>query len=219
MRIHLHLSRNGSIVPFGYLPVLVGTLHKWLGQNEWHNQLSFHSFSSLKGSEAGNNGLNFPRGGEWFISSHEADFMKKLISGIQEDPVINYGLQVTSISIQEDPVFNKESHSFTLASPVLIKRREGQRIRHFIFSEKQTDELMTETLVSKLKKARLKPDGIHVSFNRDYPSAKTKLINYNGIGNRANICPVTIAGSPEQIAFAWNVGIGNSTGIGFGALN
>ena len=27
-----------------------------------------------------------------------------------------------------------------------------------------------------------------------------------------------LKGSPEQIAFAWDVGVGNSTGIGFGAL-
>jgi CRISPR/Cas system endoribonuclease Cas6 (RAMP superfamily) len=30
---------------------------------------------------------------------------------------------------------------------------------------------------------------------------------------------VIIKGTPEQLAFAWNVGLGNSTGIGFGALN
>ena len=41
----------------------------------------------------------------------------------------------------------------------------------------------------------------------------------NGIKNKASICPVIVKGTSEQIAFAWNVGVGNSTGIGFGALN
>jgi CRISPR-associated endoribonuclease Cas6 len=218
MRIHLRITKNRSIVPFDHIPILVGSLHKWLGENEWHNQMSFHSFSWLKGAAKGNNGLYFPTGAEWFISSHDLAFTKRLILGIQNDPTINYGLSVNDITIQQDPEF-KESHSFTLASPVLIKRKDGEKTRHFLFSDKESDNFLTETLTTKLEKAGLHSSGVSVSFNKDYHSPKTKLVNYNGIGNKASVCPVTIKGTPEQIAFAWNVGIGNSTGIGFGALN
>lgn len=218
MRLYLKITKNSSIVPFDHVPALVGTLHKWLGENEWHNRISFHSFSWLKGATKGNNGLYFPRGVEWFVSSYDVNFIRRLIVGIQNDPIINYGLKVTSITILEDPEFSK-CHSFTLASPILIKRREGEKIRHFIFSDKESDELMTETLITKLEKAGLNSSGVKISFNKNYLSAKTKLVNYHGVGNRASLCPVTIKGTPEQVAFAWNVGIGNSTGIGFGALN
>lgn len=44
------------------------------------------------------------------------------------------------------------------------------------------------------------------------------MVTYRGIGNRANMCPVIIDGRPETKAFAWEVGIGNSTGIGFGSI-
>jgi CRISPR-associated endoribonuclease Cas6 len=218
MRIHLNITKNQTVVPYDHIPVLAGAIHKWLGQNEWHNQLSLHSFSWLRGGETGNDGLYFPRGAEWFISSHETVFIKKLIQGIQDDPAINYGFRVKAITIQETPQFS-ESHYFTLASPVLIKRKDGEKVKHYIFSDHQANKLMTETLMTKLKKVGLNSDGVHVAFNKDYPIPKTKLVNYNGIGNKASICPITIKGSPEQIAFAWNVGIGNSTGIGFGALN
>lgn len=218
MRIHLTITKNQFIVPYDHIPILTGAIHKWLGHNDWHNQLSLYSFSWLKGGERGNNGLHFPKGAEWFISAYETALIKKIIQGIQDDPEINYGLTVKLITIQETPQFN-ESHSFTLASPVLIKRSEGEKVKHFLFSDNQADELLTETLKTKLKKAGLNAEGVHVTFNRDYPYPKTKLINYNGIGNKASICPITVNGTPEQIAFAWNVGIGNSTGIGFGALN
>jgi CRISPR/Cas system endoribonuclease Cas6 (RAMP superfamily) len=33
-----------------------------------------------------------------------------------------------------------------------------------------------------------------------------------------NWCPIIIKGKPETKLFAWNVGLGNSTGIGFGAI-
>jgi CRISPR-associated endoribonuclease Cas6 len=44
------------------------------------------------------------------------------------------------------------------------------------------------------------------------------MIIYKGIANKANWCPVIIKGRPETKLFAWNVGLGNSTGIGFGAI-
>jgi CRISPR-associated endoribonuclease Cas6 len=218
MRILLSLTKSQATVPFDHIPILVGTLHKWLGENQWHDQMSFYSFSWLKGADKANNGLYFPNGAEWFISAYNVEFIKQLIHGIQSDPSINYGLAVETITIQEDPEFS-ERQSFTLASPVLIKRRDGERTKHFLFSDEESDSFLTETLTTKLKKVGLNAEGVRISFNKGYQSSKTKLVIYNGIGNKASICPVTIEGTQEQIAFAWNVGIGNSTGIGFGALN
>lgn len=219
MRLHLKITGNTSDVPFSNIPVLVGTVHKWLGENSWHNELALHSFSWLRGARrSAKGGLHFPFGAEWFISAIEPDFIKRLITGIQEDPNINYGMKVHSITIQEDPSFTT-THSFSLASPILIKRREDDHVRHYLFSDQESDKFLTETLQTKLRKAGISSEGVHVAFNKDYPTPKTKLVNYNGIGNRTSLCPVIIKGTSEQIAFAWNVGIGNSTGIGFGALN
>lgn len=218
MRLHLSISGNRSIVPYNHIPVLVGTLHKWLGRNDWHNQTALHSFSWLKGAQRGNNGLYFPRGAEWFISSINKEFIKRVISGIQQDPTINFGMSVSSITIQDDPEFPAQ-HRFTVASPVLIKRKEGDRVRHYTFPDSECNDLLTETMVTKLRRAGLNADGIRVEFDNNYPVARTKLVDYNGIGNKASICPVIVKGTPQQVAFAWNVGIGNSTGIGFGALN
>ena len=77
---------------------------------------------------------------------------------------------------------------------------------------------MTQTLQTKLKKADLNPEGVKVSFDKTYRNPKTKIIRYNGVDCKASMCPIIIEGTPDQIKFAWNVGIGNSTGIGFGAL-
>ena len=69
-----------------------------------------------------------------------------------------------------------------------------------------------------MKKVGLEDDRLEISFDLKYPKAGTKLIDYSGIKNRANWCPVIIKGKPETKLFAWNVGLGNSTGIGFGAI-
>lgn len=218
MRLHLDLTPNSETVPFNNIPILAGALHKWLGMNRWHGNVALHSFSWLKGARVARGGLHFPEGARWFISSYDHEFIRMLISGIQQDPDVNFGLRVYRITIQDDPQFS-QSHSFTLASPVLIKRREGERIRHYIFSDQEADQFLTDTLITKMKAAGINAENVNVFFNKHYSAGRTKMVSYNGINNRASVCPVTIEGTSEQIAFAWNVGIGNSTGIGFGALN
>ena len=45
MRIYLRTTPNDVIVPFDYQQKIVGTIHKWLGNNEIHDKISLYSFS------------------------------------------------------------------------------------------------------------------------------------------------------------------------------
>lgn len=218
MRLHLRTSASQEKIPFNYQSLLTGALHKWLGENQFHDSISLYSFSWLRDGIFSRSGLRFPNGASYFISSSDSELLKQVIKGIQESPEIAYGLQVKEVVLQEDPEFRDE-HRFICASPILIKRREVDRDVHYIFKDEESDAHLTNTLKTKLRKAGMSDEGVSVAFDRLYPGAKTKVIYYNEIGNRANVCPVIIKGSPEQLAFAWNVGVGNSTGIGFGALN
>ena len=77
-----------------------------------------------------------------------------------------------------------------------------------------------ETLLSKMREAGLEEDKtLDIKFDLSYPGKKLKLVRYHGIGNKASFCPVIIKAKPETKRFAWNVGIGNCTGIGFGAIH
>lgn len=217
MRIHLRTTGAKTTIPFNYQPILTGALHKWAGRNVFHDEMSLYSFSWLQGGEPTNNGLIFPQGASYFISSSNDEFIKILIQGIKADPNIVFDLKVQEITIQEEPAF-KNAEKFHAASPIFIRRHVDGKDIHYTFREKYSNNLLTETLKNKLKKAGLNNEGIEVSFDDTYPNAKTKMISYNNIGNKVNFCPVVIKGSPKQIAFAWNVGVGNSTGIGFGSL-
>jgi CRISPR-associated endoribonuclease Cas6 len=217
MRIHLKTTSNTKPVPFDHLPSLVGSLHKWIGKNEIHDSMSLYSFSWLKGGKSNDKGLNFRYGSNFFISAYQEDLLKSIIKGILKDPEISFGLKVIDITIQQDPEFSTKER-FLTASPVLVKRKQGDRERHYLFNEEGVDDLLTETLRTKLKFAGLEDSTLQIQFDRNYRSAKGKKVNYKGIGNMANVCPVIIKGKPETIAFAWNVGLGNSTGIGLGTL-
>ncbi|MEX1191482.1 MAG: CRISPR-associated endoribonuclease Cas6 [Brumimicrobium sp.] len=218
MRLHLKTNPNNEPVPFDHLKYLVGTLHKWIGANTIHGDISLYSFSWLRGATVKNGALSFPKGASWFISSYDNQLLKKVIETVTNSPKIRFGLDVNKVHLQENPVFKTE-HKFLLGSPALVKSNEGERIRHYLFNEDRTDFILTQTLKSKMKKAGFDEKDVSVSFDKNYHKPRTKLVDYNGIKNRANYCPVIIKGDPDAISFAWDVGVGNSTGIGFGSLN
>ncbi|MFC4872204.1 CRISPR-associated endoribonuclease Cas6 [Negadavirga shengliensis] len=217
MKIIIHLTPNTSLVPYNYQRNLVGTFHKWLGENQIHDETSLYSLSWLIGGRGVKGGLEFRNGATWNIAAFDLALLKILIRNIQKDPEVNFGMAVESISICEEPKF-AHKEKFYLASPIFVKRAEAGKIKFYLFDTEETDLLMTHTLQTKMKKAGVSHKGVQVYFDRSYPSPKTKHIVYNGIACKASYCPVIIEGTSEQIAFAWNVGIGNSTGIGFGAL-
>ena len=217
MRIHLNLTPNTRIVPFNYQQNLVGSFHRWLGKNTLHDSLSLYSLSWLRKGKAVKNGLSFDNGAQWFISSIDTDMIRKLIMSIIEDPSVNWGMEVQEITIQQEPKFTNEAY-FKVCSPVFIKRTMSKQIKYYLYSDPESGLLMTETLQHKLKSVGLNDSGVEVRFDSSYPNPQTKKITFNNIDSRASLCPVIIKGTPEQIAFAWNVGVGNSTGIGFGSL-
>lgn len=218
MRIYLQLSKSNQTIPFNYQSYLTGAIHKWIGaENEIHNKASLYSFSWLRNVDTIRDGIKTKKNSYFFIGAHDEMLVKRIIKGIREDATVCFGINVVEIQIVNEPNFsNKET--FYTASPVFIKKRFENNDKHISYNDPNAGIYLTEMLQKKLKLVDLSEVGVKVFFDKDYPAAKTKIISYKTIGNKVNLCPVIIEGTPEQIAFAWNVGVGNSTGIGFGAL-
>jgi CRISPR-associated endoribonuclease Cas6 len=217
MRIHLKIEAKGVSIPFDHQPKLVGCVHKWIGNNNLHGELSLYSFSLLNGGRIQNGKLIFENGGSMFISCYNNDIVKRIISGIQESPEMFMGLKVQEIILQQEPDFEDKTR-FMLASPVLIKRNADGKTSYYFFNDENSGNLMTETIKSKMSKIGMTDDTLSIEFDKEYRNPKTKLIKYRDINNRASMCPVIINAKPETKQFIWNVGLGNSTGIGMGAL-
>jgi CRISPR-associated endoribonuclease Cas6 len=217
MRIHLIISASEQIVPFDHQHLLTRCIYSWLGESEEHDSISLYSFSRLANATYKNEGLSFNHGTSFFFSAFSSGLIKRLLQGVQKTPDMFYGLKVREIIIQEEPDL-EHKEKFLVASPIFIKRRNKDNIDHVVFDDMQAGEYLKETLLTKMALANINDGTLEVSFDTSYRNAKTCLINYKGIDNRANICPVIIKGRNETKLFAWNVGLGNSTGIGFGAI-
>ena len=219
MRIYLNTTGNSLIVPFDYQQKLIGTLHRWLGNNDLHDKISLYSFSWLQNSQKVDNGYVFRKGAKWFISFYDDSYLKTIIDTILSDPQMFCGLRVTDVSIQRTPDFARQEY-FKLASPIFIKRRVGEKETLFYnFNDAEANQYMVETLRHKMEIAGLPNDEtLDICFDLKYSQKKIKKVNIHGIDIKCNMCPVIIKGKPETKAFAWEVGIGNATGSGFGAL-
>lgn len=219
MRLHIKTTPNDELIWFNYQPKLTGAIHKWMGKdNPIHGKPALHSFSWLREEEAQEGGLNFPRGSNFFISFHEDGLLKQVLKSIRKDPALFYGMEVKEVSIEENPDLTHKTF-FRYASPIFIRRSIGDKDEHYTFEDKMVGDLLGETLSNKMQRAGLPIDEtLRIQFDPRYQNRRIKIIDYKGIGNKVNLCPIIIEGKTETKLFAWNVGLGNSTGIGFGAI-
>ena len=200
---------------------MVGVLHKWLGKdNDEHGNISLYSFSALHGTKFGNQNVSCPNGAKFFISFYDIDKAKTIIKSVLDNPEMFAGLTVTDLTIEEDKdLSNREI--FYFASPILVKSSGGNnsQSKEYTFEDSDANIIMTKTLKTKMRLAGLpQDDDLEVKFDDSYANKKHTIFWYKGISMRVNKCPVIIKGSALTKSFAWNVGIGNSTGIGLGAI-
>ena len=218
MRIHLKTTPNTENVPFNYQTKLIGTIHKWLGNNEIHNRMSLYSFSWLMNGKREVNGLSFRNGSSWFLSFYESKYIKKITQSIIDSPLMFYGMKVTEVTIEDIPDLSNKNY-FLLGSPVFIKRLENGHYRHYTYEDPEACTLMEETLRHKMELAGLPDDpSLRISFDLSYSKKKVKLVRIHHIENKCSMCPLIIHGSPRTKAFAWTAGIGNLTGSSLGSI-
>lgn len=218
MRIVIEITPNIELVPISYQRKLVGTIHKWLGYNFIHDKTSLYSFSWLENGHRVLNFLDFPGGSKMFFSAFDSSIIEKLISGIKKDPCLFCGMTVADVIIQENS-FAVNRDMFYCATPILVKSTlQNRSYKHYTFNDKDSNQIMKRILQRKMNIAGLKDDSMNVKFDSSYMNKRTKIVLFGKISNRVNICPVIIQGSLETKLFALNVGIGSSTGCGFGFI-
>lgn len=223
MRVILNLSESKELVPFTYKEQATYFLHNSVPLGDLHGGVSLYSFSNLRGDaklSQNKGGLNFPYGAQIFYNFHDPQIAKLFVDSVSRSPYFGFGMKVTGIRVQQDPEFEYHEGGtvFQTTSPVLVKRLGIRRDRHCLtFEDDESNAILTRILNDKAKTVGIEHVA-KVHFDSSYSRPKTKLIKYKGTINIANSCPIIIQGHPEILKLAWNVGVGNSTGIGFGAL-
>jgi CRISPR-associated endoribonuclease Cas6 len=220
MRLNLRLTANTEPVSYNHLHRLTGALHKWLGWNEAHDGLSLYAFGWLQGGQSADGHLTFPRGATWRVSFYDTDRAKQLLDGIMQDPTVTAGMRVFEVKEQAVPQFSG-CYRFKVDAPVVARRTRDDGSRAYLtWEDEAADAVLTRVLRRKLAAAGLEEAhrDARVQFDRTYRGARTKLAAIKGVKHKGSLCPVVVEGTPEAVRFAWQVGVGELTGSGFGAL-
>lgn len=225
MRLNLTLSPNTDPVPFDHLHKLTGTLHKWLGaDNALHDGPSLYAVGWLKGGHAEDGALTFPEGARWRLSFWDGGAAKAVLEGLLQDPSVFAGMQVVEAQQQVTPSFSS-TYRFQVDAPVVARRRRDDGSREYLlYDDDRAEAALTRTLRAKMEAAGLSDAhrDVAVRFDRSYDGAHTKLATIkkggHAIQHKGSVCPVVVDGKPDAVQFAWNVGVGELTGSGFGAV-
>lgn len=216
MRAYIRFKGSKALIRYNYQELLTGVIHKWIGENnDIHGKSSRISFSWIQNTRASKEGINLTPVSYFFISAFDSEIIKMITKGILKSPEMFNGISAKEIILQESPHFNEVEH-FLMASPIFLKRRENDK--HLTYLDEEFENALNENCKIKLKKTGINGTGFGIRLDPDNNFRETKLVTYKGINNRATMAPVVIKGNQKQIEYLWSVGLGHSTGIGFGAL-
>lgn len=221
MKFRIHLSANREAIPYDYPHTLCGIFHHWLGPNDLHSMLSLYSLGWLQGKSISKNGLNFPNGAVWDIGIHNEHVAEKLVKGLLLKDFIFYGMGISKVSRLDFPIADETSHRFLAASPIMLRKVEDDGSRtHITYDRPESEGILNRLIHKKAEEAGFEEGkALKIRFDLSYGNPKTKLVNINGIKNKASVCPVIAEGPPRALEFLWTVGAGELTGVGFGSLN
>ena len=229
MKLKVEFSKNTEPVSFGYVSNLNGYLHKVLGSNnEYHDDISLYSTSFLYDGKISKNKkyFDFPNGAIWYVSSPDKDFITKFISNIYQNTNFAFGMKLKGVELVKSEIKNEDGYYlFHTKSPILLKQRDFETRKNVYYTYeddvKTTSELMKSIILKKAEKASMpiKNEDFDISFDYEYPMKKIKWISIKTVNNKTSVCPVFIRTAKKEVAeFIYAVGVGHSTGSGFGFL-
>jgi len=211
-----------SVVPFDNQSNTNSFIHKCLGKdNKYHDAKNSYSVSALCGGKMDEKTktLNFVDGGFIIVSSLDNDFMDKIITGVMRNSNLGFGMKFTGIDFVQENFHNGWNHFATL-TPFIIKEYSDKN--NYSFTTLNDDDFQQKVksyLINKLSKINktLRLDDFDVKIT-PHQSHKVKSILVKNVINRASQCHISIHTNKKVAELLYNIGIGQSTGSGFGTI-
>jgi CRISPR-associated endoribonuclease Cas6 len=178
-----------------YFTKLLGCIHKWLGENNVHNNISLYSFSHIQKDC-------------FYFNAYDNNLIEKLNQGISKDKTMFNETKVINIETIGENI-NKDI--FYCASPFFIKDKNVFKN----FNDIDVNSIAKRIIQTKANFANIKLTDFNLEFINFY---KTKLVKIHDINNKCFVSNIKITGDKTVKDFILKVGIGNNTGCGFGFI-
>lgn len=219
MRIKVNFNLENKILPINNQHLVNSYIHKVLGKNNvYHDSVNDYSISSIQGGKLSDNQLHFNGDGYITISSNNMKFINDMMLNLYTNK-LNGDISVKSIEFIEEKFYDGWNH-FASLSPFIIKEYSDKKTYKFLTLHDDTFENKVKIyLKNKLSKIDSTLDltnfDIKIPENNKH---KIKKIMVKNVTNFANQCQLSIYCNSKVANILYNIGIGQSTGCGFGTI-
>lgn len=211
--------------------------HKVLGTNEYHNVRGNYVLSNLNGSKLDKelNMFDF-HNPHFYISSSDNNLLINFITKLKSTDTLGYGMKYKKYEVINDKLFLSKDYVFNqfyTLTPLLILDGED----NIILNTDNVNELKTKISVKKFNDVEFskfltdktknmlskitdeKYDDLKISVVNNQNN-KVKKIYFNKYKKSyfATNCLLSINANPKITELLYNIGLGNSTGCGYGFL-
>lgn len=222
MRIKINFTPSTTEVSVNHQSFLNSYVHKCLGKNnEYHDKKNDYAISNLIGGflNKETKTVDFKNGAYFVVSSLDLNFVNKLLIGIISNPDFINDMKFNGVEHVEESFFNGWNYFKTL-SPFIVKTYTDKKIYSFLtLDDNDFEDKLEQYLKKKLLAINDKLD--LTDFKVIIPKhaqAKVKNVFVKNVINKANYCQINIYTNKEVAKILYNIGIGQSTGSGFGTI-
>ena len=216
-RIRINLKYPVTDVPVNNQHYLNGFIHESFGENNpYHDSFSNYSISSLQGGKLNGDKktLNFKNENPHFFISGNDDFIIFAINAFTKSQSSMFGMKYDSIGVFDDFKLNKYFDDVITISPIIIKNDKNWKITI-------KDDDFLNYLIKNCQQKLLHEGIVDNTFNIEIINphkAKTKCIWVGNVFNPCSNVRLRIYGKKETRNLLYNMGLGGSTGSGFGCV-
>lgn len=216
-RLRINLTQPTADVSVNNQHNLNGFIHESFGKNNpYHNTFSDYSISSLQGGKLNSDmkTLNFTNEKPHFFISGNNDFLMYAVNAFITSKASMFGMKFDSVGAFDDFKLNKYFDDIITISPIIVKNNENRKIT--VTDEKFLDYL-TLNCQQKLSHAGIKDPTFKLEIINPH-KAKSKCVWVGNIFNPCSNVRLRVYGKKKTRETLYNMGLGGSTGSGFGSV-
>lgn len=221
MIIKINFTKSNQSIPVSNQKELNSYIHKCVGRNnKFHDAYSNYCISSLQGGKLDKETgfLSFQNDPYILFTMHDknAEFVAKFLNGVMGDKHTLFGMHYKNIEYLN---FNVNEHFDLIytVSPILIKKYEGGKTIKLSIKDDDFIDTLKENCIKKLKYNDIEDSTFDIELHNP-KNGKVKKIFVGGVFNICSMCSFIVKGEKRTREMLYNLGLGNSTGSGFGMV-
>ena len=219
MRFKIVLTQPTELVPVNNQHYMNGFNHTIIGvNNKYHDKYSDYAISSLQGGKLCKDKkyLSFENEPYFYVSSNDLEFIGNFINNISTCNCSMFGMKFKRIDVMCDFIPNKYFDNIITISPIILYNEDYTK-KCTIKNDANYIERLNKHCQSKLKHLGIVDDTFKIEIVKPECS-KEKSIWVGDVFNPCTLSRFKVYGKKETRFTLYTLGIGCSTGSGFGSV-